>query len=118
MFDTRLILADGGDDELPAGALLVEPQEVLALLDARIAKLETSTTSQLSNTAPKSPDNSPCRTLGQHPNFERISDPDLAATRLTVPNDNDETEKQETGVTGSCGAVATGHAAHSRYCER
>ena len=31
--------ADGEDDELPEGALLVEPEEVLALLDQRLAKL-------------------------------------------------------------------------------
>ena len=73
-------MADGEDADLPEGALLVEPAEVLSLLDARIAKLNESSASKPAEHAPT-----------QFPAFERQVDSDLGAHLTTVAGTTQQT---------------------------
>ena len=70
-------MADGEDSDLPEDALLVEPAEVLSLLDARIAKLNESSTSKQSG---KPPEHKPT----PFPSFQSAVDADLCAAHLTT----------------------------------
>ena len=102
-----IIPFSGTDSQLPPGALVVEPEEVIALLDARIAKIKAPRTT--------------CPNQMHFPEFKRSVDSDLAASRLatsptsrpTVSSPSDCGSNSDPGLHCLGGTITPGH---SRFC--